>query len=723
MKTKIGQSHFQAYPGRETRVEVEITNTDDIIDGVTAVVDGIHPDWVHLERPLVSLFPNDSATLALLFDIPIDCPAGDYLVVANIVSTVDATSLSSHDFWLTVGEVTGVTLEVRPSVITGGKHGELIAIVTNTGNAPADISIDAIEPTRSTDIEIDPTRFRVEPKQPVELPVSLRGPRPWIGQPVTVQVHLSARVDDQIAERIVLFRRKPRIPRGVMTALMLAGIVALWAAMFLWVITQVRSSGPAAKAVATDVMTGPANIPLAAVAGNVEGTITASTTGGPVARATVAASRVSADGEIEPIASAATDDQGGYILPSLLPGDYRIEVSAQGYEPIVLRDDGNDGGEQVHVAPTATVTGLNGVLVGGLGSISGKIAIPPGSEGTPLEVTATMVLEGGADGEAAPTFTQTTTDGTINLTGLPTPATYVVSVTGDGFKTMQFEQTVGGGDASIINTVSVAAGSGTIDGTVTDGNGQPLGGVNVTARSGTTELRSVTPTTGSVGTFRFVDLVTPQTYVLTFELDGYSSATRALELPAGGSRAVSATLIGGKGTAAGQTVDAANNPIGGLVVRIAGGDYAGETATLTTGGTDGPAGSFRFTDLPVPGEYTITVDGDGYLPETVAASFDTAGEVALGSIVMSPDSSDVQGTISGAGGGLGEVLVVITDGERSQVTISASNPAGFYSFANLTPGSYTISFTRDGYRTRHLLVELQAGVSAVADTALSEVGG
>ena len=28
------------------------------IDGVTAIVDGINPDWVQLERPLVSLFPD-----------------------------------------------------------------------------------------------------------------------------------------------------------------------------------------------------------------------------------------------------------------------------------------------------------------------------------------------------------------------------------------------------------------------------------------------------------------------------------------------------------------------------------------------------------------------------------------------------------------------------------------------------------------------------------------
>lgn len=718
MKTALTQSHFLVTPGQPARVEIEVTNTADVIDGVTAIVDGINPDWVRLERPLLSLFPEASDRLALVFDIPTSCPAGDYLVVVRIVSTIDGERQSVHDFWITVGIVHGVDLSLRPSIVTGGAEATIEATIVNTGNSPAAITVSALEPTRAVDCHVDPATFVLGPESPAILPIRMRGPRPWFGQPAARQIHVTAEVDEQVVERVATFHQRPRIARGVVTALMLAGIVALWALIFLWVVSELRTSEPAAKALGTDALEGPENIPLAAIAGTFEGTVTAATTGEGLPRITVEALRVDARGELRPVASAATGDDGTYQLPSLIPGAYQVRFSAAGF-PQVWYTDG--AGEMVvRVDPTQVVSGLDVAMGGQPGRITGSVALPPGSPPTPLQVTATMVVEQAGPGDGAPpSFTQTTTDGTIDLAIPETPATYLVSVSGPGFQTQQFEQVVGGGQASVINTVNLAAADGGIEGLVTDATGLPLGGVDVVARSGTTELRATTPTSGDVGRFRFVGLATPETYVLTFQRTGFSSETKALSLDAGGSATVNATLIGGRGTITGIVTTAGGAPLGGITVEVTGDGFSGETSTLTSSGAGGGAGSFTISGLPVPNDYTITFSGTGVQPETLGATFFAAGTQDVGNVVLLQLTSQVRGRVSAGGSGLGEVRIVLTDGERSQTTISATNPPGAYAFADVPAGSYTLTFERDGFATQVLLVRVEAGVDAVGDVTLA----
>lgn len=746
MKTALELSHYEVAPGRQGHVDIDVTNNVDVIDGVTAIVDGINPDWIQLEQPVLSLFPEATGRLRLVFDIPATCPAGDYLVVVRIVSTIDADRQTVHDFWLTVSPAPALDVTLTPSIVTGGKSALITATVVNTGNTALDIVVDALEPTREIDCTAEPNMLHVPHGHEALIDIEMRGPRPWFGEPVSRSVTITARSGDVVTEKIGTFRQKPKIPRGLLTALILAAIVLLWALIFLLVITRLGSTEPAAKAVGTDFLTGPANIPLTAVAGTLEGTVTASTTGNGIPRITVEAQRVTADGTLQPIGSAATDDDGVFSLKGLIPGSYKIRFSADGFET-VWYESGTDEAtaDAIRLDPRQVLDDIDIELTGDTGRLLGNIALPPDAPDVPLTVTATQVVErtdapgapadgstdgsaggstidGGTDGDTttAPfTATQVTTDGTIDLAGLPTPATYTVTVTGPGFDTQQFEQTLTGGENSVLNTVTLSAATGAIEGTVRDAAGRALGGVAVTARSGDIEVRSITPTIGNVGQFRIVGLETPQTYALTFELPNYSSTTEALSLAAGESRTgLAPVLVGGSGTVTGTAVAADGTPLGGITVVVLGDDFRSETTTLTTSGAGGGAGSFTVTDLPVPSAYTISLGSDRLQTETVGATFLAAGPQSVGNIVLLPVDSQVRGTVTGPDGGLGEVTVTLSDGIRPRVTTSATNPAGTFAFANVPAGWYTLTFERTGYTTKVVLIEVVAGIDRVQGTTL-----
>jgi hypothetical protein len=763
MKTAIATSHFLATPGQPTRVEIEVTNTAEVIDGVTAIVDGINPDWVRLERPVLSLFPDVSDRLAIVFDIPKHCPAGDYLIVVRILSTIADERATIHDFWLTVGTLNGVDLSLRPSIVTGGKQASIDATITNTGNAAAGIEVSALEPTRAVDCRVDPSRFMLGPGAPAVLPILLRGPRPWFGQPAARQIHITAGVGDQAVERIATFHQKPRIPRGLVTALMLAGIILLWALIFLWVIGELRASESVAKAPGTSFMDGPDNIPLGVIGGTAEGRVTAATTGEGIPRITVEALRLTPpepqaiagsaadDACTQPIpsptrandecltliASAVTDDDGSFSIPSLIPGTYQLRASADGYLDVWYAAEGRrsvqDGNPDVEVEPAATTRALDVVMAGMPGSIEGKIALPPGADQVALTVMATIVdTDDPSSDDTQPavdeaptdcpaTACQTTTDGTVALDGLPTPATYVVSVTGEGFETQLFEQAVGGGQQAVINTVNLVPEDGVLEGLVLDQNSAPLGGVEVVARTGAIEVRAITPTTGpEVGTFRFAGLAAPATYVVTFQRADFGSQTKSLRVEPGTPTTMEATtLISGSGTITGAAVSSSGAPLGGITVEVSGDTFKGQTSTLTTSGENSPAGSFTISGLPVPGEYTVTFRGENVQSETVAAALDPAQpQRSVGTVVLLPRTSEVSGTVRVNGGGIGEVEVVLTDGDRSQITTSATNPAGQYAFANVPEGSYTLTFSRQGLVRQITLVRVVAGEETVRDVSM-----
>jgi hypothetical protein len=236
---------------------------------------------------------------------------------------------------------------------------------------------------------------------------------------------------------------------------------------------------------------------------------------------------------------------------------------------------------------------------------------------------------------AGKTFTATTpTSGPVGvwtLSGLPTPATYVVTFALEGYGTETMALDLAAGETRSDVNVSLVSGTGSIAGVVKDTGGTALGDVTVTVTGSATPITTKTLTTGNVGAYTLTGLATPGRYTVTFTLDGYSAVTRAVDLSdSGTAKGIDVTLGQSTGAITG-TITAGGKPVAGAAVTV--GDGKVDRATASA---DQPAGGYRVDGLPA-GSYTVTVELTGYKKRTVLVNV-TAGGVITTDIALAANS-------------------------------------------------------------------------------------
>ena len=731
MRTELRPLDLSVRPGELTVIEIEVGNTADVIDGVTARVEGVDPSWVHLPQPVLSLFPDSTGVLPVHVRFPPNTTVGDYLVEITVESTIDPTRRSTHDLWLHVEPVEAASLHLRPSVVNGGKSARFGAIVTNEGNVQADFTVAALDETRHLDTSVQPLTLTVPPGTEGVADVIVTGKRPWFGQPRTTTVLISATSSTLRLEAVGTFTQKPRVARGVLTALLLAAIVALWAFIFLFGVDLLRNRADPTKVVGGSFHTGVEELPLEAIAGSALGKVTAASTGSGLPMITVEAYRITGSGAEELTASAGTADDGTYSLAGLLPGRYKLRFTAAGFEERWYAEDSSGAASSadatpVEIEPNAEVEDLDVSIPGEPGRLTGSVDLPPGAApGTPITVTLQEVPAPPSDPdepapEAPPPMELVTTDGQVAFEGLTTPATYRITVQAEGFAPQQFTQVLDGGADTVLNTVRLGAAAGSIAGTVRDADGAPLGNVKVRVTSGDIVREATTPTAGNVGTYLIDGLESPRTYVVEFSREGFSTQAVALDLEPGQARTgVDGVLTGGTGTVTGTVRGPDGAPLGGVEVIVAGGDFTAQTTTLTTGGPDGAAGSYRVSDLPTPGLYTVTFNLDGYQSETRRAGFLAPTTVTGVDVQLRRADATVRGTVTAGGVPLAGARVELSNGRdgETRTTATAANPSGGFVFTEVPPGSYTLTATVGEHR-RIVLVTPRAGEVLVRDIEL-----
>ncbi len=456
------------------------------------------------------------------------------------------------------------------------------------------------------------------------------------------------------------------------------------------------------------------------------------------------------------IATTTTNATGTYTFTDQAAGTYTVQVvdpTGDTFSPTGSSTTLTDS--TVSSAGTKTVTVANGATatvnagLHGSASVSGVVFNDLNADGTDDGNDAgiagqTVKLMNGTTVIAT---TTTNSLGAYSFTGV-SPGSYTVQVTALSGETFSPAGTLPNSmvSASGAATVTVASGgtatvnageyqAGTVTGTVfTDltgtgtSAGEPgLAGQTVQLLNGTTVI--ATTTTGNTGAYSFTN-VTPGSYTVevvkaageTFSPAGTlpnsmvsASGAATVTVASGGTATVNAgeyqagtvtgtvfTDLTGTGTSAGEP------GLAGQTVQLLNGTTV--IATTTTGST----GAYSFANV-TPGSYTVevvkaageTFSPAGTLPNSMVSASGAAtvtvasggtatvnaGEYQAGTVTGTV-FTDLTGTGTSAGEpGLAGQTVQLLNG-TTVIATTTTGSTGAYSFANVTPGSYTVEVVK-----------------------------
>jgi hypothetical protein len=773
MRAFLVNTQMTVPPGQAFSFDIEVSNTAEVIDAVRVGVAGLPGAVVTAAPPELFLFPGTSGKVAVSVELPKGFRAGRYEANAEAVSRLLPDQAATCDFVVDVEPFTAASLSVTPATRTGHRKSRFSLSAANLGNTDLEVSLEASDPERALRLECLPARVSVSPASSAAVTLVVRGRRQLFGGDRARQVNITGVARPRSApgagiaaaqgsggasgaspgaargaaagaaalpvdlDARATYVQRPRIPRGVVTALVLASIVALWAGIFTVGLKAVLAQRAATKSAplsffaplsspksprlaaatsATPAGFVPKDLAPLGIGGTITGQVISPYEPGGVGAVTVEAFLIG--GKRGDVTSAGTASNGTYQIVGLFPGSYKIAFTDPGFATMWYPGTtSQSSATAVPVPAETTVTNINGDIAGKPGSITGQVLT--GETPSPPVLVTPLV-------DNVPTGSAVTADssGLYALKGLASPATYTLAFTAPGFEQSDLQVFVDGGQAVVANTVELQSGLGEIDGTVTDGS-NPLGGVSVVASANGNTFTSATASAGSIGRFSLRMLPTPATYLLTFSDQGFGTQSVAVDLgPGQVINDLSVAMVGGTGTISGLVTGPGGARLGGVSVSVGGIANPASTETLTGGSNGAQVGAYAISGLPTPGTYAVTFSLPGYTSQTLGVTLGSNGLAANVDATLTPTTGLIQGTVRNAttAAGLPGVTVSITDGVNPTQTVTASLPSGGYKLTALPADTYTVTFSLTGYQSQTALIALGPGQTVSEDIALLPLG-
>ena len=450
-----------------------------------------------------------------------------------------------------------------------------------------------------------------------------------------------------------------------------------------------------------------------------------------------------------------TATTGTYTLTGLAAGTYDVSFRSTGFCPNGVsgnyvmqwyKDKANQStATPVKVTAGATHTTVNATLAAA-GSVSGKVT----KAGTVPVKGICVIAQKAGTFMGSTTNASTNTTGTYTLTGVA-PGTYDIEFTSQGFcpngvpgnyvtqwykdKATQSTATpvkvTAGTTHTTVNATMAAGGS--ITGKVTKAGTVPLKGICVDAQKvGTFMGLTANASTATTGTYTLTGLAAG-TYDVSFRSTGFcpngmagnyvtqwykdkgnQSTATPVKVTAGTTHAtVDATLAAG-GSISGRVTKAGTVPVKGICVGAQKvGTFVGTTSNVSTATT----GTYTLTGLAA-GTYDVSFRSTGFCPNGVAGNYVTQWYKDKGTqstatpvtVTAGATHTTVNATMAAGGSITGKVtkagtvpLGGICVGAQKVGTFLGAVPdvstatTGVYTLTGLTPGTYDVEFTSQGF--------------------------
>lgn len=691
MRARLRSRHQEVAVGRPFLVTVEVQNDGREIASARVELPMLPATAWRVQPLVVALFPGESQRIEIEVTLPADTPAGEQRLPIRVVSEERQLFLDAS---IDVAPVDRISVTLSPKVLLGRSKAVVVATVTNRGNRPTGVTASASDADRLLRYVVTPTNAQLAAGEATAFQIVAKGRRPLSGNPLPRVIRVDVESRSERFDDTVTFTQKPILSRGLITAVVLLGILALWVTVFSAGFRAVIEGQLSGKSVAESFDQGAPPDPAVA-AGGVTGKVTAASDQRPLPRVVVTAEPVNVT--VPPIAGS-TDADGVFVLSGLAPGRYRLVVSGAGYASQTLPDE-------VRVVPGDPVAVPDVALAGSPATITGSVAA--GDPPPIVLVEARMMV----DDTPTETTVQVLSDlgGGYVLEGLASPAVYRLTFLAIGFEPLQISQEVAAGESVVLPATQLSAAGGSISGLVIDQDAIPLGGVEVAVSAGGEELTTVTPTSGAdLGRFVLSDLPSPATYLLRVSAEGYGTETVTVRVGPGEAFVLEAPIVlfRGTGSVAGRIVSESGAPLGGVVVEARDGALVAQTTSVDA------TGGFLLTGLPVPGSYVLSFTAEGFRTETVAVELFTGVGSRTVDVTLTGADGSVVGQVNRAGTPSSGVQVTATAGTVAVSTVS-TDPAGRFRLDGLAPGFWTLTFTPPERAPTVLLVSVRAGTNDV----------
>ena len=343
------------------------------------------------------------------------------------------------------------------------------------------------------------------------------------------------------------------------------------------------------------------------------------------------------------LASAVVDATGAFTLENLpTPAGYEVVVTKAGFAPQV---------RTISLEPGEDRRELEILLRRGGGVIAGTVVDLDGS----AIPGALVVVSDGQTQVTTRTLSESESLGVFDIRELPTPGTYSLTVTADGFFSETQTILLGQDQRLLDRRVVLTASAGAVTGRVVSSAGVPLGGIDVTVLG-----------------------------------PGLRLVTQTLSVPVGWDPAVDgapARRLDARGV---RVIDDNGYPVG--------------------------AGTFRMSGLPLPGAYTVSFSAPGVVTQAVSVEL-TAGAGALRALeptVLDPSTGTIQGrirsTVADGDRPLSArdgVVVTLRSSTLTRTALPSDQPEsrrGAFRFDGMPPGAYTLTVSRPGSPNQTILV-------------------
>ena len=437
------------------------------------------------------------------------------------------------------------------------------------------------------------------------------------------------------------------------------------------------------------------NFLLQAVPRTITGTVTDAQTGNPIAGSSIEVRIIDANGAI--IATTFSDLNGNYTISRLSAGTYTVFARAENYQT---------NAASVSLGPNET-TVLNIALTASPGQMIGQVFDASTSQSI-VGATVTVIDRNGTLVASA----ITDSNGSYLIGGLA-PGNYVVNASAPGFQNGQVGAIVLANTATTIN-IGLAAQHGRITGTVS-----PAAAEVIVQLYDANNVFIASVVADASGNFAFSGLA-PGNYTLVASAPSFSSQAVGASVAANETTATSITLTPDPATISGRITSTEGQPLTNAVVKV----LDSNETVLGIGFTDAD-GNYSVGNLP-PGSLVVTISANGFGNAVGGVTLSPGEEKTGVNFQLQPNPGSISGQITNAA--TGEVIasanvLVRSATDGTVATTAASSPFGNFLIEDISPGSYNVVVSAEGFGTSSTGVNVERDQTASASLALSPLTG